>query len=81
MYQNQGMRHRLDLVNEFARQGYNLRIRCNVCDHVVDASAIEMMGELHRRSSSLSIDKLEERLKCRICGWPGATIAPTEAHF
>lgn len=75
------VRHRLDSVNEFARQGYNLRISCRVCNHVVDASAIEMMGELHRRSVGLSIERLEERMKCQACGWRGATITPVEANF
>ena len=75
------VRHRLDSVNDFARQGYNLRIRCRVCDHVVDASAIEMMGELHKRRLGFSIEKLEDNMKCRACGWRGATITPVEANF
>ena len=75
------VRHRLDAVNDFARQGYNLRITCRVCEHAVDASAVELMAELHRRQQPLLIDALEPRLKCSACGWRGATIRPVPREF
>ena len=75
------VRHSLDSVNEFARQGYNLRICCNGCGRVIEASALEMMQELHRRRASQSIDRLEDRAKCRQCGHRGATITPCEINF
>lgn len=75
------VRHRLDSVNDFSTHGYNLRISCRVCDHVVDASAIEMTMELLRRNLPRSIDLLEDRMKCQKCGWRGANISAVEAKF
>lgn len=75
------VRHSLDSVNEFARQGYNLRFTCDGCGRVIEANSLEMMGELHRRRASMSIAKLEERAKCRECGHKGATITACEVNF
>ncbi len=75
------VRHSLDSVNEFARRGYNLRICCNGCGRVVEASAVLMMMELNQRRASLSIAKLEDRAKCRECGHRGAAITACEVNF
>ena len=72
------VRHSLDSVNDFARNGYNLRISCNGCGRVKEANAVEMMLELNRRRAALSIASLEERAKCRECGHKGATITACE---
>lgn len=75
------VRHRLDSINEFARQGYMLRIACLVCDHQVDAHPINLMTELHKRKLGMSIDALEARMKCQRCGWRGARVTPTEPTY
>lgn len=75
------VRHKLDSVNQFARQGYNLRITCEGCGRVVEASAVLMMQELSARRASQSIEKLEERARCRECGHRGATITACEIGF
>lgn len=75
------VRHKLDSVNEFARQGYNLRIVCAGCGHVTVASAIEMMQVIAARKLSLRIDALERRLKCSRCGQRGATVSAVEREL
>ncbi|VVT07525.1 hypothetical protein [Erythrobacter sp. EC-HK427] len=72
------VRHRLDSVNDFARQGYLLRITCNVCSHSVDADPIGMLDQLHRLGLGYGIADLEGRMKCRRCKWRGATITATD---
>lgn len=74
-------RFKLDSVNEFARRGYNLKIVCDGCSRVVEASSVLMQQELHRRRISLSIERLEERMKCKICGHRGAAIMACEIKF
>lgn len=77
------VRHSLDSVNEFARQGYNLRIICDDCGRVIEANPVEMMVELNWRRAPLSIVNLEDRAKCRECGKQGggATITACEVSF
>lgn len=67
-------RQRLETINDFARQGYNLRFTCEACGHVMDANAVEMMRELHRRRFSLKIEAVERRAKCSNCGERTATV-------
>ncbi len=74
-------RHKLDPVSDFARSGYNLRIHCLGCERVIDASAIEMLQELHRRRMSLQIEAMEHRMRCQTCGHKGAHISPVESEF
>lgn len=61
-------RHALDSINEFARLGYKVRFTCQACGHLIDASPVELMAELHRRRQSLAIDRVEQRAKCSKCG-------------
>lgn len=75
------VRHSLDSVNDFARQGYNLRITCDGCGRVIEANAIEMMVELNRRRAPLGIAQFEERAKCRECGHRGAAVTACEVSF
>jgi len=75
------VRHKLDSVNAFARQGYDLRIRCLKCENVVDASPIAIMEKAHGPSSSLAIDDIEHRMRCKRCGHRGAHITPVESEF
>ena len=74
-------RHKLDSVSDFARRGYNLRIRCPGCERVIDASAVEMLQELHRRRVSRQIEAMEHRMRCQTCGHRGAHISPVESEF
>lgn len=75
------VRHKLDSVNECARKGYNLRITCCRCNHVVEANAVVLMQELHGRGVSLTLEKLEDRARCTACGHRGATVVPCEINF
>ena len=54
------VRHKLDSVSDFSRQGYNLRIRCLGCERVIDANAIIVSLELGKRGASRNIDNLEK---------------------
>jgi hypothetical protein len=72
------VRHRLDSLSDFARQGYNLRITCNVCGHSVEASPVALLDLAFHRRLPRSIEQLEGRLKCSRCSWRGATITPTD---
>ena len=69
------VRHRLDSINEFARQGYAVRVTCE-CGNVSDWNAVLLMGELHQRRRSLAIEAVERSLKCSVCGKREATITP-----
>jgi hypothetical protein len=73
-------RHKLYSVSDFARRGYNLRIRCLGCERVIDASAVEMLQELHRRRAR-QIEAMEHRMRCQACGHRGAHISPVESEF
>lgn len=75
------VRYKLDSVNDFARQGYNLRFTCYGCGRVVEASAVHMMQELAKRHASQSVASLEERARCQQCGHRGAAITACEASF
>lgn len=75
------VRHSLDSVNEFARQGYNLRITCNGCGRVIEASAVLMMQELAQRGAPLCIARLEQRVRCLECRDKGETITACEISF
>ncbi len=75
------VRHTLDSVNDFARQGYNLRFSCDGCGRVIEANAVEMMLELIKQCAPLSITSLEDRARCRECGHRGATITTCEVNF
>ena len=67
-------RHHLESLSVFARRGYKLRIACRSCRHIMDASVIEMMSELHRRNLNLNIDAIERQAKCSKCGERKAVI-------
>jgi hypothetical protein len=74
--QDRMSRARLESINEFARQGYAVRVTCS-CGNVSDWNAVLLMGELHRRRQSLAVDEVERRFRCSACGERGATITPT----
>ncbi|AXK43975.1 hypothetical protein [Erythrobacter aureus] len=74
-------RHKLDSVNDFTRRGYNLRFTCEGCGRVVEANAVELLQELGRRRLSLSIERIEDRAKCRECGHRGAAVTACEINF
>ncbi|RDS76989.1 hypothetical protein DL238_04785 [Alteriqipengyuania lutimaris] len=72
------VRHRLDSVNDFGRQGYWLRILCKNCGHVAERNPTPLLLELHARELNRSIESLEARAKCSDCGHRGATISACE---
>ena len=82
LFHQEGMaRHKLDSINDFARQGYNLRIRCLRCDYTVDAEAVSFMQDVYRHRGPRRIEDLEPRMKCGECGHRGAIISPTAREF
>ena len=75
------VRHKLDSVNECARRGYNLRITCNGCGRVIEASSVHMMQEMHGHRGGMKLSSLEERARCSECGHRGAMVRPCEVNF
>ena len=75
------MVRRLDSVNDFARQGLNLRITCGGCTRTIEANATLMMIELMTRKVPWSIRRVERCMRCRVCGHRGAEITPCEINF
>ena len=73
-------RIKLDAINEFARHGYRVRITCSACGNTSDWSPIELMGLLQKRGISLSVDLIEQRMKCSSCGARQAIIRPALAE-
>ena len=70
------VRHKLDSLSAFARQGYLARIRCAACGRTRDVDPVAIMTALHGRGASLAIEDIEERLRCRGCGQQGARVSP-----
>lgn len=64
---------------DFARHGYDLRITCAACGHVVKMKPLELLPSFNRRSQSLHIEALEVRMRCRACSNRQATIQATTA--
>jgi len=75
-------RHRLDSLSDYARQGFNARIVCHACEHVVEANAVLLAQEAHDRRISTDIGKLADRMRCSNCGAKGqAQITPVALNF
>ena len=74
-------RHRLDSIHDLARRGYNARIACDGCGHVVDANAVLMMGEIGTARAKWSLERLERAMRCTSCGHRGAAIMACEINF
>lgn len=72
------VRHRLDSISAFARQGHNLRIVCDACGHRVEAASRVMLIELGPSRAKMPIERLEEKLKCSACDHRGASVQPCE---
>ena len=73
--------HRLDSISDCAGKGYNVRISCRRCDHVVEASGVELMREMSIAVVKMPFDKLERRARCTACGSRGAIVMPSEINF
>ena len=69
-------RIKLDTINEFARQGYLVNVTCSACGNQVEWHPIALMGELQKRRVSLSVERIEQRLKCSGCGARKAIVRP-----
>ena len=72
-------RIKLDTINEFARQGYCVRVTCGGCGKTADWHPVKLMSELQRRGVSLSVERVEQRMRCSRCGAHKAAIRPTFA--
>ena len=75
------MRHHIDSVNDCSRKGYNLRITCEGCGHVVEADTTLMMTELGPARAKWPLGRLEEKMKCSRCGERKSRIAPCAINF
>ena len=75
------VRHRLDSISDCAGKGYDVRISCRRCDHVVEASALDLMREKSLAVVKMPFDKLERRARCKACGSRGAIVTPSEIKF
>ena len=75
------VRHRLDSISDCSRRGYNLRISCLKCDHVVEADTLELMREMSIELVKMPLGKFESRARCTECGHRGATVTPCEINF
>ncbi len=77
MFHPSGMgRIRLDSLSDLGRHGYCLKAVCVTCGHhrLLDASQLQQI--CIRRRWSMTLDAVEARLKCGICGGQDITAAP-----
>lgn len=75
------VRHRLDSISDCARSGYNLRITCLKCDHIIEVNAVLFMQQVGPRIAKMPLDKFEDRARCTACGHRGAHTTPCEINF
>ena len=68
--------HRLDTRNALSRQGYARKIVCLRCGQEVEASAVLMLQQIHANGGSLSIEEVEQGMKCSHCDRRGVAISP-----
>ena len=55
-----------------------MHFACDGCAHGVERDPITLMIDLQARGSIPSIDTLERRMRCSVCGRRGATITACE---
>ena len=75
------VRHSIDSISDCAREGYNLRITCEMCGHVVEANVVHLMDQVSSRIAKMPLEKFEERARCTACGHRGARAMPCDINF
>ncbi|WP_156170095.1 hypothetical protein [Aurantiacibacter luteus] len=74
-------RSKLDSINEFARQGYLVRVTCANCHHVAELNPVLLMQQLHMGRKSMEVERLERQMRCRLCQHRGARISAASPDF
>lgn len=59
---------RLDSINDYARQGYDLRVTCRGCGRVVVLDSARLATSCGNDRHSRDISAIQARLSCRECG-------------
>ena len=75
------VRLKLYSICECASRGFNLRITCRRCDHVVEANAVMLQIELGGTIAKMPLDLFESRARCTVCGHRGAKVLPCLINF
>ena len=70
------VRHRVDTLNDAARQGYEVKVVCQSCGREQRLDPAVMMARLHGRGLSLRFEAIEERARCSACGARRAHVTP-----
>lgn len=70
-------RRKLDAINHYLKEGYDLRVVCMACGHaaVLDALSVSMRC---RTFKDRQIEVTERKLKCANCGVRNAHCGPVE---
>ncbi|PKB13296.1 hypothetical protein B0I00_3333 [Novosphingobium kunmingense] len=68
---------RLDLISDYARHGFNLRVDCRACRHTAVLNARELTDTCSKRGWSRVMAAVEARLKCRKCGSRDVRCGPS----
>lgn len=70
-------RRKLDAINQYLKEGYDLRVVCMACGHaaVLDALSVSMRC---RTVKDRQMEVIERKLKCANCGVRNALFGPVE---
>lgn len=67
---------RLELIADFARKGYKLRVKCRACGHRELLDPVPIAMQCHARGWRRDLDSLGARMRCKACGHRGAECGP-----
>lgn len=67
---------RLELITDFARKGYRLRVKCCGCGHRDLLDPVPIAMQCHARGWRRDLDSLGARMRCKACGHRGAECGP-----
>lgn len=67
---------RLELITDFARKGYRLRVQCRGCGHRELLDPVPIAKQCHARGWRRDLDSLGNRMRCKACGRRGAECGP-----
>lgn len=59
---------RLDLISDYARHGFDLRVDCRACKHMAVLSSRKLTDLCQERHWSRVMAVVEAKLKCSACG-------------
>ena len=69
--------HRLDMINDFHRHGYDLRVTCR-CGHVAVLDSLAVTVACGERGQPRDMAAISARLRCRQCGRKNVKIGAVE---